>query len=90
MSIINSNFFSYSKKNRTFYAEASELGHSRNFLSRLYPDSCDTGFEMMSAKTGNFEKFYLDEEPIVDGETLHWVFLPVNSKLNCRVVIFND
>lgn len=92
---IMSNRFMYSKQSeRTFIAEASEL-EGLNFMSQIYYDACDVGFNMMSSKTGKLVKFYLTDTEYNNGDIVCWNFklCPEYVKIaggDIKVVIFND
>ena len=90
---ISTNQFWYDKESKLFSQEASTL-RNYNFLSRLYNDACDTGFVLVSHKTGKEVPFYLaDEVKNRDGDVEHWEFAPAVSlpaHQDCNVMIFND
>lgn len=44
-----------------FVTEASDFGNAK-IDGRLWADSCDIGFVMVSARTGKEEEFYLDRK----------------------------
>ena len=85
--------FFWDKATKIFSQEASTLRNYR-FLSRLYNDACDTGFVLVSHKTGRKVPFYLvDEVKNSDGDVEHWEFAPaiaLGSDADCNVIIFND
>ena len=81
---ISSRYFSY--KNLHFTGEISEVPQA---LGRLYSDSCDVGFVMVSDVTGLEVAFYMIEE-VKDSENdiTHWDFESENGKYT--LTIFND
>ena len=54
--IINSESFTYYKDENTFSTFASDVEFK---LERIFPDSCDLGFTMISERTGNELAFYV-------------------------------
>lgn len=91
---ISTNQFWYDKETRNFSQEASTL-RNYNFLSRLYNDACDTGFVLVSHKTGREVPFYLEyTSKDIEGDIHCWKFLPaepVPAHLrDVYVKIFND
>lgn len=66
--------FFYDKPTRHFSQEASTL-RNYNFLSRLYNDSADTGFVLVSHKTGREVPVYLEHiVRDIEGDVSSWVF----------------
>jgi hypothetical protein len=62
-------------------------------LGRVWPDSCDVGFDLRSHKTGQVERFYLNgEDKDREGDIAGWHFEPVNRQLRgrVRVLVIND
>lgn len=75
----------------TFVAEASNFG--RNFqLGRVYNDSYDEGFSIVSAKTGKIAVFALyNHEEDGEGDLIKWIFKCVTPGLtHLKAVIYND
>lgn len=95
---INLKRFLWDKGNRLLAADASNLGPACEgnwWLRRIYPDACDVGIRIFSAKTGKSMTFYLErEERDAEGDLVAWHFRPVpESRRECNVdevVIFND
>ena len=80
---------------KKFVAEASQLGR---FLERIYPDACDLGFVLESARTGKESKWYVNvTQTNDDGDVELWDCRPTRETLRkfpqldgWKVVIFND
>lgn len=81
---------------KDFVAEASDLP-GNYFHSRVWIDACDTGFLMVSKRTGNKVLFCLTEEKRDrEGEVYAWEYLacvdfnyPLIAE-DIKCVIFND
>ena len=90
---ISTSQFDYHKKANLFSQDASSLRGTR-FLGRLYDDAADTGFVLVSHKSGRAVPFYLvDEVENSYGDVEHWEFAPAISlplHQDCNVVIYND
>jgi len=80
---------------KKFVAEASQLGR---FLERIYPDACDLGFVLESARTGK-ESMWYETRTLrnSDGDAEAWLFLPTSETImrhpqlkDWKVIIFND
>lgn len=85
--------FMYDKTDRVFWADMSDLGREFS-LGRVYDDSCDEGFTLVSQWTGEEIVFVLDHV-LRDGEgdVLRWEFRPVpNPKVKkfFRLYLIND
>lgn len=84
-----SSLFHWDSSSKTFSQEISCI--ATNLFGRIYDDACDTGFIMVSEKTGKEEHMCLYEtQTDRDGDVCGWVFLPVNPKLDFKVLVFND
>lgn len=90
--------FDYDPKERLLVAEISDLGKDFRF-EQIYPDSCDPGFTMVSAKTGDLVDFVeVGQDRSDSGEDIAgWRFEPKpehvrrNPKVKgLRVLIIND
>lgn len=80
------------KESRSFSIEVCELPNKRIPLKRIYQDSCDEGFTLVSHHTGIEIDFYLNKTSTwTDGGVAAWYFLPVikNGPVT-KVTIFND
>ena len=76
---------------RSFFQEISCLPEKRIPLMRIYPDSCDEGFILVSHSTGMEIKMVLSETKIIEGEVMSWTFRPINKNAPINnVVIVND
>jgi hypothetical protein len=95
---INSTAFDWNPKSCEFVADIAELQYQGlDPAGRLYADSADLGFVMISAKTGETIEFMLHETQRNDGDVVYWEFKPTwadvfyNPKLrDVRAVVFND
>ena len=76
---------------RSFFQELSCLPDKRIPLMRVYPDSCDVGFYLVSHSTGMEIKMVETEVKRVNGDIVSWTYRPVdkNAPIN-NVVIVND
>lgn len=86
---ISSSRFSF--KGNTFSAEASDFGR-RLELGRVFDDSCDEGFSIVSVKTGKIAVFALyNHEEDSEGDLVSWIFKCVTPGLtHLKAVIYND
>ena len=91
----NTSQFSYYANTRMFVTEISDLniGHNLNrLMSQAYDDAADTGFDMVSDRTGRVARFYFESEMFTDGELLGWRFIcpenenPAGIELTCDVL----
>ena len=69
-STVSSKLFTWTR--RTGVAEISCLGKDFR-IGRIWPDSCDEGFEVVSSRTGKRLKFVLYS--VTEGDTRIWRFL---------------
>jgi len=91
MSAISTKHLHYQKIGRSFFGEISELPDKHIPLKRVFPDSCDEGFTLVSHVTGNGIDVYLNEtKRDADGDVIAWEFVPVNDSRITKVVILND
>lgn len=100
MIYLPSKFFQYNAATHTFTAEASELDHASedgNWIGRIYPDSADAGFAMVSGKTGEHVVFCEKEIQRQFGDIVSWDFEPTPESIRkfphlkgCKVIVFND
>jgi hypothetical protein len=91
--ILSSKKFTWSKKDKSYVAEASDLGLRAGFqFGRVYDDACDEGFTMESQYDGKDQVVCVLDSVEVDNDndTQWWVLKPVDTKLDWRVIIFND
>ena len=91
---ISTKFFTYDKESKTFSTEASSLPRTFNFNSRVFDDACDSGFTMVSQKTGTevtftFEKDDRDEEGELMGIWFN-SYSRDDSLKDIKVLIIND
>jgi len=91
MAHISTKHFHWLKLPRQFFAEISELPNQHIPLKRIFQDSCDEGFTLVSKDTGVGLDFYLDKEVKSEGDIVAWHFLPAqkNGPVN-KVIILND
>jgi hypothetical protein len=85
---VSTDLFSYDPDNRTFFAEDSDLPRP----SRIWDDACDTGYTLVSARTGKEVIVAITSEMRRDGDILYWVLQPIarNERDMFTVHIFND
>ena len=95
-----STIFSYNSTDKTFTAEASDLGNRH--LQQIYDDACDVGFSIQSGRTGSEVTYYMDTVNKVnkgtdDEEIGSWTYLPLPECVRkhplcagTKVIIFND
>ncbi len=89
--IISTRNLQWLKASHSFVGEISELPNQRIPLARVFQDSCDEGFTLVSHVTGAELDFFLDNVLKKDGDTLSWTFRPVQRGVPVEsVVIFND
>lgn len=87
---VSSKRFTYDKADRTFTAEASDLGGD---LGQVYPDACDVGLTLISEKTGREVVCRVaHEERNAEGELLWTILEPAlpQERGLFRVRLFND
>lgn len=98
---VSTKFFDYNKDGKVFCAEASDLPKGFDFLGPIYDDACDSGFKLMSHKTGKeilFTWWKTDRD--ASGEDIAgWWFKPVLGRrellthghlANVTLLIIND
>jgi hypothetical protein len=87
---VSSKFFSF--KNNSFVAEMSDLQDNLKRFDRVYTDSADIGFSIVSEKSGASCVFAMTEMIRDDeGELQFWNFVCVTPGFkNLKAVIFND
>jgi len=91
MAHISTKNLHWQKLPRSFFAEISELPNKQIPLKRVFQDSCDEGFTLVSDWTGQKLDFYLNETVKSEGDVVAWHFLPVrkNGPVT-KVTILND
>lgn len=96
---VSSRHFEFNPSTKEFVAEVSMLQHGGiNVHGRLYADAADTGFVMVSTKTGKEVEFVLKEEARdADRDIKFWSFEPTaqakfyNPDLrDVTVIVLND
>ena len=96
---VSSRHFDFNVATNEFVAEMSMLDHGGiRVLGQLYADAADTGFVMVSARTGKEVEFVLKEEVRdADRDIRYWEFQPThqaqfyNPELRgVRVIVLND
>lgn len=92
-SVVSSSLFSYDKSSKVFTSEMSTIGG----FGQIYPDACDAGFTMISAKTRKEATFYVSSSERAYGEITGWTLKPTPETLrkqpqlsNVTVRVFND
>lgn len=77
----------WDREARTFTADASDL----NGFGRVWNDSADTGFTLVSHMTGQEAVVVMTDEKIDrEGDILWWDFAPISRDHQFTVRIFND
>lgn len=86
---ISSKEFSFSKN--IFSAEISDFRTKLMYLGRVYNDSADEGFTIISEKTGKGAVFASSKVLENEGDILAWEFVCVTPGLkHLKAVIYND
>ena len=95
-SILSTKRFAYRAADKTFTAEVSELTPNFGF-ERIYNDSLDMGFTLVSQNTGKEVVYAVQQEMTVDGEVHGWELVPTRESRNqvpgavgTRVFVWND
>ena len=103
----SSKLFRFDKSKNAFFGEASQLEHSAGgmggkFWGQVYPDACDIGFAICSAKTGAEVTFVQNGCVRTEDGIRSWTFWPYrtankhlsdvqwNKVKDTSVVVFND
>jgi hypothetical protein len=92
---------SFTFSNNTFITEASDIEpNNGSIFHQIYPDACDEGLVLISAKTGNESTWYVSEPEYTkdeDHELVAYHLLPTTETVrkypaltNTKMVIFND
>lgn len=97
-STVSSRLFDWNPAKRLFVEEMSTLQASANFdLRQIYPDACDAGFTMVSARTGREVDFVMCSTDRSGGEVQGWRFEPTRDSIRrdpacagLSVLIIND
>lgn len=89
---ISSSMFFWHSDTYTFTQEASTL-KGYQWAGQLYDDAADTGFVLVSERTGKELAFYLEDAEYHNEDVVAWHFRPATvdphlSKM--KLVIFND
>lgn len=88
--MLSTDQFSWNSDKSQLSAEASDLKGFEPYP--LYPDACDVGFHLKSARSGDVVMMVetgcmLDD----DGDTAYWIYEPVNYNGRAfTLIIFND
>lgn len=99
MTRLSTSQFTWSAEDRTFAAFLSDLPDLE--FSRIYPDACDVGLELMSSETGKIAKYVCNECGQVgrnsEGEVQFVELLPAPETVRSiptlqgtRIMLFND
>lgn len=90
--MISTERFTWVAGTRTFVAEVSELQDLE--MIRVYPDSCDVGFDLVSHKTGKVVRMVQSEEKCDKDGNGWFEFIPAFAKdrkqYDFKVLVFND
>ena len=92
--VYSSKDFMYSAKSNTMTTEASILSHraagQRGIFGQIFDDSCDSGFHIMSDKTGREIPFAVDNV-VMDEEygVKEWILKSLDRSVNVTVHVFN-
>lgn len=97
MNTISSKQIAWDLPKKSATAEISSFGKGFNF-EQIFPDACDTGFMIISEKTGTITIWYLKEIVKNDlKETIEWICEPIPEHLKKHpelkgwiLHIFND
>jgi len=92
---MSTNLFNFYKEDYSFSQEASSLCRpNNNFFGRLYDDSSDEGFVLVSHHTGQEVPFYLASiDKSDEGEIQCWNFKSASPYMllkDMTVTVFND
>lgn len=93
---VTSDRFMWSKKDRRFYAEASDLGPGRSCFGRVWDDACDEGLTMVSSRKAGEEVVMVVEHTEVDreGDVRWWDLKPAKledrKRVGWTVRVWND
>ena len=95
--IYNTDQFTFDPKEKQFISEASDLQLE---LKQIFNDSCDEGLELVSRRTGEVSKWYLNKTEYTNGpdrELVAWHLIPTPQSIKnhpglkgYKMVIFND
>lgn len=106
MATLSSKWFSYDPATKNFAAEISTLegmlqqvnekafagiAPRQAVFERIFDDSCDEGFYLVSVRTGALLKFYVNKTETNDGDIVAWELIPADKRhagITCTV--FND
>ena len=72
----SSKYFSYSRQLNLFATELSVLAHVGQVWDRIFPDSADQGFEVVSENTGQASTWFVDRVDVREGEIQGWNLKP--------------
>jgi hypothetical protein len=96
--IYSTDRFTFDPKGKCFIAEASDL--DRNLFKQIFPDSCDEGLELVSSRTGETSKWYVNNTQYSndeDHELQAWHLIPTKESIQkyprlqgYTMTIFND
>jgi len=93
--MIFSTRFTIDRRNQRLIADASDLPAA--LFERIYPDSCDEGLRVESARTGKVSTWAVAQYIRNDGDLLLWVLYPTPETLRAQpelngwdMKIYND
>ncbi len=97
MKVTTSQFHYYAAE-KEFVVEASNLGRNQPQFHQVYPDSCDEGLTLVSAKTGKEVDYAVNHtEKDREGDIAYWELTPTRESLRkvpqargTTVTILND
>lgn len=90
MDVISTSLFDWNKATNQFTSFISDLDRNYNLFKKIYNDSCDSGFGIVSDKTGNSVTVCLYDTIMMNGDVVGWLFKPVDSDHTFTVMVFND
>jgi len=96
MATIVSDKFHFDRETMTMSADITDLG-VEELWERAYPDACDAGFRIVSARTGRSVMFVVEGEDRHDGDLIAWRLKAVKDRRHhepildlMKVVVYND
>ena len=93
---VSSKHFTYNPSKNMMVTFISDLGPlQNNIFSQIFDDACDSGFYMVSERTGEKKLFTLSEEvKDSDNDIIVWIFthwdVNVPSEKQMKVHVLND
>lgn len=72
----SSKYFSFNKEAKQFATEVSMLSQVGQVWDRIFADSADQGFEVVSEVTGKTSTWFVEHIDVQDGEIQGWRLKP--------------